>query len=63
MHHSVTDPVFGCSLHGVRDEEKPFILELAWICEASNWQFQHVPAEIAEAAEKQAKEALEAAEM
>lgn len=51
------------SLHSVHDEEKPFELELAWVCEDSKGLFQHVPEAIAAEAEKAAKEAIEAADM
>ena len=47
----------------MHDEEKPFELELAWICEESDQKFRHVPEDVATDAEKQAKEAIEAAEM
>lgn len=47
----------------MHDEEKPFELELAWVCDESKQQFQHVPEDIAADAEKHAKEAIEAAEM
>ena len=51
------------SLHSVHDEEKPFEMELAWICEASGREFKRVPAELAAAAERQAKAALADSDM
>ncbi len=55
----------GCarSLHSVHDEDKPFELELAWICDASQRQFQRVPPDMAAAAEAAAKSALEESDM
>ena len=55
--------VWGHSLHSVHDEDKPFELELAWICEASGRRFQRVPADMAAAAEAAAKSALEDSDM
>ncbi|KAK9822442.1 hypothetical protein WJX74_011023 [Apatococcus lobatus] len=46
-------------LHTVHDEEKPFELELAWICDESNKEFKRVPADLAAEAEQQAKAALD----
>lgn len=57
------EQVCPCRLHSVHDEEKPFELELAWICDESKRLFQHVPEDIAAEAEKAAKEAIEAADM
>ena len=51
------------SLHSVHDEDKPFELELAWICDASGRLFQRVPADVAAAAEAAAKSALEESDM
>ena len=51
--------VFWCSLHTVHDEEKPFELELAWICDESKKEFKRVPADLAAEAEQQAKAALD----
>ena len=50
--------LFLCSLHTVHDEEKPFELELAWICLESNKKFQRVPADLAQEADRAAKDAL-----
>lgn len=50
-------------LHQVHDEEKGFEMELAWVCDESNRQFQRVPDELVAEAEKAAKEALEAEDM
>lgn len=47
-----------CRLHTVHDEEKPFELEMAWICEESNKQFAKVPADLLAEADKAAKDAL-----
>ena len=51
------------SLYSVHDEDKPFELELAWICDASGREFQRVPADISAAAEQAAKSALEESDM
>jgi hypothetical protein len=51
------------SLHSVHDEEKPFELEMSWICEESGREFQKVPAEIVAEAEQQAKAALADSDM
>ena len=50
-------------LHSVHDEEKPFELELAWICDESSKQFRLVPADLAAEAERQAKAALADSDM
>lgn len=50
-------------LHQVHDEEKGFELELAWICDESERLFQRVPQDLAEEAERLAKEAIEAEDM
>ena len=50
--------VYRCSLHTVHDEEKPFELELAWICLESDKKFQRVPADLAQEADRAAKDAL-----
>ncbi len=55
--------VCSCSLYSVHDEEKPFELEIAWICDASDREFRRVPADILEAAEQQAKASLEESDM
>ncbi|SCV75000.1 BQ2448_8029 [Microbotryum intermedium] len=49
-------------IHQVHDEakDKDFELELSWISPASGWRHQAVPKELAEAAEKKAKEILDA---
>jgi len=54
-----------CSLHGVHDDakDKPFELELGWICEASGWKYASVPKEVKEAAEGWAKRKIEEEEM
>ena len=48
-------------MHGVHDEakDKPFELEMGWICAASNWEFQAVPAAVLAAAEAWAKAEIE----
>jgi 20S proteasome subunit alpha 7 len=51
------------SLHQVHDEEKEFELELGWVCEESGRQFQRVPTELADEANRAAKDALEAEDM
>jgi hypothetical protein len=54
---------FPRSLHQVHDEEKGFEMELAWVCDESNKQFQRVPDELVAEADKAAKDALEAEDM
>lgn len=46
-------------LHKVHDEQKPFELEVNWICQSSGWEHQIVPQELIDAAEERAKKALE----
>ncbi|KAK9914969.1 hypothetical protein WJX75_003096 [Coccomyxa subellipsoidea] len=50
-------------LYSVHDEEKPFELEISWICDASDREFRRVPDAILEAAEQQAKASLEESDM
>lgn len=45
-------------LHTVHDEEKPFELEMAWICDDSQKQFVKIPKDLLEEADKAAKDAL-----
>lgn len=45
-------------LHTVHDEEKPFEIEMAWICDDSKKQFVKVPADLLAEADKAAKDAL-----
>ena len=52
-----------CSLHTAHDEEKPFELEVSWICDASDRVFQRVPEDVLQAAEAAAKAALEESDM
>lgn len=49
------------SIHQVHDEakDKDFELELSWISPASGWKHASVPKELAEAAEKKAKDFLD----
>ena len=63
--HQTADMLWGqqpglctCSLHTVHDEEKPFELEMAWICDDSKKQFVKVPADLLQEADKAAKDAL-----
>jgi len=51
-------------LHLVHDEvkDKDFELELAWVCEESKRQFQVVPQDIRESADKKAKASLESSD-
>ena len=51
------------SLHSVHDEEKPFELEVSWICDATDRVFQRVPEDVLRAAEVAAKAALEESDM
>ena len=52
-----------CSLHSVHDEEKPFEMELSWICPDSENEFRQVPADLAAEAERAAKAALADSDM
>jgi 20S proteasome subunit alpha 7 len=47
----------------VHEEEKPFELEMAWVCEESGFEFQKVPADIQAEAERVAKAAMEDSDM
>lgn len=51
------------SLHSVHEGEKPFELELAWICEANGRKFERVPADKVAQAEAEAKAALAESDM
>jgi len=53
-----------CSLLGVHDstKDKPMEVELSWLCEATGWTHQLVPADRRAAAEAWAKAAIEAEE-
>ena len=44
-------------------KDKPFELELAWVCAASGWKFELVPKAAKEAAEAWAKAEIEREEM
>ncbi|KAK9804513.1 hypothetical protein WJX73_002043 [Symbiochloris irregularis] len=50
-------------LHQVHEEEKPFELELSWICEASGNEFRRVPADVVAEADRLAKAALDESDM
>lgn len=50
-------------LNRAHDEEKPFELEMAWICAESNWEFKRVPQDLVDAADQEAKDALEEEDM
>eukprot|EP00191_Tetraselmis_sp_GSL018_P023617 CAMPEP_0177627542 /NCGR_PEP_ID=MMETSP0419_2-20121207/31259_1 /TAXON_ID=582737 /ORGANISM="Tetraselmis sp., Strain GSL018" /LENGTH=450 /DNA_ID=CAMNT_0019128703 /DNA_START=142 /DNA_END=1497 /DNA_ORIENTATION=- len=50
-------------IYRVHEEEKPFELEMGWVCEESGMEFRHVPAEVQREAEEFAKAALEAEDM
>ncbi len=50
--------LFAARLHTVHDEEKPFELEMVWICDESKKQFVKVPADLLQEADKAAKDAL-----
>lgn len=52
-----------CSLQSVHDDEKPFEMELSWICPESDNEFRRVPAELATEAERSAKAALADSDM
>lgn len=51
------------SIHTVHDDakDKDFELEMTWISPKSGWQHQLVPKELAEEAERKAKEQIDAA--
>jgi hypothetical protein len=51
------------SLLSVHDEEKPVELEMGWLTEGTNYIFERVPSAILEAAEKEARKALEESDM
>ena len=51
------------SLHSVHDEEKPFELELSWVCEETNNEFSRVPADLVKEATDAAKAALADSDM
>ena len=64
--HSRTHPspsFSSSSLHSVHEGDKPFELELAWVCEASGRRFERVPKDVATAAEAAAKAALADSDM
>lgn len=46
-------------IHQLHDEQKPFEVELGWVCEESGKEFRKVPAELVKEAETAAKSALE----
>lgn len=50
-------------IYRVHEEEKPFELELGWICEESGMEFKRVPADLQAEAEQAAKAALEDSDM
>lgn len=51
-------------LHRVHDEDgKPFEIEISWICDESNKEFQRVPEELKAEAERLAKAAMEESDM
>lgn len=51
------------SLHSVHEGEKPFELELSWICDANGRKFERVPADKVAVAEAEAKAALAESDM
>ena len=57
------NPLSSISLHSVHEGEKPFELELSWICDANGRKFERVPADKAAAAEAEAKAALAESDM
>ena len=63
LNHNCADWDGLCSIHKIRDDEKPLELEMAWICEDSKRLFRHVPEDLVIEAETRAKADLEAAEM
>ena len=52
-------------LHTCHDsvKDKPFELELAWVCAESGWEFQRVPDALRDEADAWAKQKIEEAEM
>ncbi len=51
------------SLHSVHDEEKPFELEVSWVCDESEGEFRRVPADLVAEATAAAKAALADSDM
>lgn len=47
----------------MHDEEKPFELELSWVCEETNNEFRRVPADLVKEATDAAKAALADSDM
>jgi 20S proteasome subunit alpha 7 len=52
-------------IHTLYDEgkDKPFELELSWLCVESSWKHEHVPAALAKEIEDAAKKEIEDADM
>jgi 20S proteasome subunit alpha 7 len=52
-------------IHILHDEakDKPFELEMSWVCEATKWKHDLVPAELVKEANEWAKASIEADEM
>lgn len=44
-------------------KDKPFELEMSWVCEETGWKYQSVPQEQVKAAEEWAKASIESDEM
>ena len=66
LHHKqlmFAEPTASDRLHTVHEEEKPFEIELSWICEASNGEFRRVPGDIVAEADRLAKAAMEDSDM
>jgi 20S proteasome subunit alpha 7 len=47
-------------MHIIRDpsKDKPFELEMGWLCEETSWKFAIVPPEIVNEADQKAKDSL-----
>ena len=50
-------------LHAAHEGDKPFELEMAWVCDASGRKFGRVPADLVAAADAAARAALDASDM
>lgn len=50
------------SLHSVHDstKDKPFVLEMGWVCEETGWAFREVPEELVRESDDAGRRAAEA---
>jgi 20S proteasome subunit alpha 7 len=49
------------SIHTIHDDvkDKEFVLEMSWVCEATNGKHEFIPADVVAEAEAQAKKEIE----